>query len=289
MNFGAFHPITVHYPVVLFTLAAVLDLYSYFFDNKRTYAVAHWLILFGTLFMIPTLITGVLAANAFDGSNPYVVLHKALAFLTFTTAVINTILRSFWMYKAPLLSLKYTVQFSILTVLLIVLTGDVGGVITHGKSPFLWASQSHEAVNYYDLNSRETRSFQPNQLEEYLIKQVDMGTVAALFDHNHCIKCHQQYFENGWPVNFSKAIDGKPAWLPRNAENQLIEWEQSPFYKVVIQQNRMPFDENKSPIGLNWGDRLTLLYWLKNNAPTGLPETKPAEDEIDEDHSEAKN
>jgi len=287
MDFGALHPISVHFPVVLFCVAFILDLGSYIFNNKRVFTVANWFVITATLFLIPTIVTGLIASGKFEVGNKNIVLHQSLAFLTFAAGALNSLLRLFIIYNFPVLSKKYTVIFSALTFFLVILTGDIGGYITHGTSPFYAEKGTSLVENYYELNSPQARNYNSEQLDKYLEGQVNLLDVIPIFQNRRCYQCHSEVSNTGVPTpEFSN-------WLKRDATGKPIDLEKSPFYVTVIKLNRMPYDNEKNPIGLPWSERSTLLEWLLNGAPTEIPKIKEeptdTEDEQDQDHSAEGN
>lgn len=275
MHYGDLHPITVHFPVVLITVAITLDVASQLTRNKRIYSIASWFVIATIVSLIPTIWTGFEASYRFKGENTYVNLHMALGIMAFCGMVLNGILRLFYLYEYPILTQFYSIILNALAFFLLIITGDLGGVITHGR--ILFAERSEKPMDYYGLNPALARSAKPDKLEGILGKQIDVHDAMEIFRRQKCVTCHQQYFTDDRP-NFSVNKGDLKAWLPRDSNLQLVDWEKSPFYTIVIQKNRMPYDEHNSPIGLSWGDRLVLLEWLKN----GAPETEPATDTQDE-------
>lgn len=271
MNFGDLHPITVHFPVVLVTVALTLDVASQLTKNKMTYSIASWFVIATIISLIPTIFTGFEAATRFKGENTYVNLHMALALMGFFGMVLNGVIRIFYFLDFPILTQFYSILLNAITFLILVMTGDLGGIITHGKT--LFAKDGELDINYYSANPALARSAKPDPLTKILEKQVDVSDVIPIFKSNKCSQCHNQYFNEGLP-QFSKDMgELNKAWLPRDKDGHLVDLEKSTFYTIVIQRNRMPYDDQGSPIGLSWGDRLVLLQWLKNGAPESLPPT----------------
>lgn len=277
MDFGSFHPIMVHFPIVLLTLAVMLDMVQYLFIDKRPSYYAHWLYFGGTAAILPSIITGLFAAESYPESI-FLNLHKSMAFFLAMTVLAQVVIRVALLRDKHLVSNKYVVFLSFIIFLIVSLTGDVGGILARGSSPF--SSPKHEQFfNYKSADSPNTRSFDPEKLSGYLEKKIDVLDVAPIFAKHSCAKCHTEQFTGDLPSHFSKEFDGKAAWLPRDAEHHLVDWPKSPFYKTTILLNRMPLDENKNSTGISWSERLTLLLWLKNNAPTDVPQPEEEEEE----------
>lgn len=269
MDIGSFHPIFVHFPVVLLTLAVLFDMGQYLFFDKHPSNYAHWLFFLGGLTIIPSIITGYSAATGHN-ENIYLLLHKSMAFFLAALVMIQIVIRICLLKGIYLISGKYIIFLSFIIFLLISLTGEVGGILARGSSPFTPA-KSKDDFDYNSADSNEVRTYNPEQLAKYLEKKVDVLDVIPIFKRHQCSKCHAEFFEGDLPAKFSIAAGDQPAWLPRDDQNQLIDWPQSPFYRTTVLLNRMPIDEEKNSKGISWSERLTLVRWLENNAPTEVP------------------
>ena len=132
---GQFHPLFLHFPIVLFTAALITDLLNYF-GKTHVFAAGHWLIIAGVIFCIPTIITGLEASLSFAPDNYLIEKHRFLGFATGITGSFYAGLRiSAMLWKLPLKPLHY-VFLSVLLVALVSWTSDYGGLITRGTTPF---------------------------------------------------------------------------------------------------------------------------------------------------------
>ncbi len=269
MDIGGFHPILVHFPVVLFTLTVVLDLAQYFFFDKRPSYYSHWLFLIGAVSIIPSILTGLVASSAYPESLS-LHLHKALAF--FLTALIFTqvVIRIGLLRNFSLISSKYVVFLSVIIFLIVSLTGDVGGVLARGTSPFKTGAVEKQ-FDFNSADSKEVRKYTPEQLTNYLIKKITVLDVIPIFERHKCARCHADKFVGSLPSKFTSETKDSPAWLTRDEKGNLVKWEESPFYETTILYNRMPIDAEKNSWGISWSERLTLIRWLQNNAPVVPP------------------
>lgn len=135
LNWGDFHPLLVHFPIVLFSATLVCDL-LYNMGKRGALYVGHWLLLAGTFMCIPTLWTGWEAAEAFDPADSYIYIHRLLAFSLGAGGLFYSFLRAGAMLgKWSLHPLGYII-LSVMLVALTSYTSDYGGLITHGKTPF---------------------------------------------------------------------------------------------------------------------------------------------------------
>lgn len=269
MDIGGFHPIFVHFPVVLLTAAVMLDaVYYHFFDKKPSF-YAHWIYFAAFASLIPSIMTGWIAAESHT-DDVYLSLHRLMAFFLLVLVLVQVIIRAFLLFNKQLLPSGQIVFFSLVIFILVSLTGDVGGILTKGSSPFV-GSLDHHDFDYNSADSREVRQYNPEQLAKYLEKKIDVLDVIPIFKEYRCASCHASYFKSDIPY-FSDKIGDEEIWLPRDESGQLVEWDKSPFYKTTVLLNRMPIDENKDSKGIAWSERLILIRWLENNAPTTLPE-----------------
>ena len=63
---GRFHPIMLHFPIVLFTRRAFLRHLGAYFRKTGEYSAGGWLVNAGVLTCIPTLLTGIAASAGMD-------------------------------------------------------------------------------------------------------------------------------------------------------------------------------------------------------------------------------
>lgn len=286
MNYGELHPIVLHFPLVLLTFACILDVICYFIQNKQSeelYRYVNLLVYLSLLTMIPTIVSGFFAAYSYPPSSLDIETHRTLALFTFASMTINAFIRAWGQLDTPILSRKHALYLNILSFGLITLTGDVGGVITHGKSLMVPEDLALKPINYYKEDSIQVRSYDPEKLQAYLSRKLGVNEAALVMKINHCAQCHAEQFSNGLPENFSKKMGSSPIWLPRDKNGHLDDWKNSAFYKTVILRNRMPYTKEHEPIGLSWADRLTLLHWLENDAPFALPQMEKEEQEEQEE------
>lgn len=132
---GEFHPIIVHFPIVLFILVLVFDL-VYYFNKPRGLTVANWMLWSGTLFCLPTMATGWMASYSFPANDPIVYQHMTLAFSLFTYSFFHSIFRIVTVYKNWMFAPIVFISLSVINVLLTSATSDRGGLLSHGTTPF---------------------------------------------------------------------------------------------------------------------------------------------------------
>lgn len=252
---GRFHPVFLHFPIVLFTAALVCDLLNYF-NKVKAFTAGHWFIIFGTLACIPTIVTGLAAAESFDPTDPILIKHLYLGYATGICGSLYAGLRisAMW-WPLPLRPVHY-VWLSILMVALVSWASDYGGLITRGVTPFSSVElprDSEKSVNFEAITSQE--------LDAQLGHPITLQDVVPIFASHQCGQCHPGNFSNGFPQNFF--VHGEDGlFLEKHEDGSLKNYEDSVFYQTVILKNRMPLKT-----GLKLKDRLILLAWLRNGAP----------------------
>ena len=137
------HPILVHYPVAFLSVYAIFELLNTKMLSRRP----HWFYIKGTLVIIGTmgaflaLVSGLFSPNYVDGME-IMEMHKKFAFLTtFVFLVISAFYAlvwfggersQFWTWKI-LSNRRVMVPLALLGLLLILITGGIGGAMVYGK------------------------------------------------------------------------------------------------------------------------------------------------------------
>lgn len=265
MDWGKFHPLFVHFPIVLFSCALISDV-LYGINRKGAFYVGHWLIFGGTVMFIPTIVTGLYASESFDSQDPYLYLHKILGFASGIAGAAYAGIRWAAMREKWVFPPVVYVILSLIVVSLIYWTSDYGGLLTRTSTPF--SSRENVSEGKAHHNEEDLTSLSGTELYTHLSSEIGVADVIPIFNKAHCIGCHSDKFEGGHPVNFS-AGPPEQVFFFRNADGTLKDVEKSPFYQMVIVRNQMPMNHDHQPLGLSYADRLILLQWLKNNAPSG--------------------
>lgn len=135
-NFIAtFHPILVHFPIVLFTLTLICDIF-YGMGKEGAFKVGHWMLFGGTLMCIPTIFTGWESSESFPPNDPTVQKHMYLAFSTAGYALIYSCFRLAVIKKNWPIAPFLFIALSIGLVYLTSWTANYGGLLSHGITPF---------------------------------------------------------------------------------------------------------------------------------------------------------
>jgi uncharacterized membrane protein len=262
-DWGSVHPVLLHFPIVLFCAALICDLLNGI-GKPRALVVGHWMVIIGAIFCLPTILTGLAAAENFDPNDVYVFNHKWFGIATGIFAALYSVLRIGVLFeKWTFFPLVY-VFCSVILVSLTLWTSDYGGLITRGKTPFSSREEFFPSKPFTD--PEEVASYNPQELSQYLSRKISVENVIPIFTKYGCGHCHADNFIGGRPHNFSTADDPNQIFLPRNPDGSLNHFETSSFYKMVILNNKMPLKDDESQ-GISLADRFILLQWLENGAP----------------------
>ena len=131
MDIGEFHVVILHFPIVLFWTGLVFDLLGWIWKCK-VYPTGHWIIIAAALLAIPTVLTGLEAADEFPG-NSAVILHRNMALITLAVGLCQAAFRLYLVMKKKAFRSSILVLFSLINVLLVSITAEFGGVIAFGK------------------------------------------------------------------------------------------------------------------------------------------------------------
>lgn len=130
LDLGQFHVVILHFPIVLFWTAFVYDILGAFFKIK-SYPAAHWFVIIAAIAAVPTVITGLLAFQ-FKADNPYVLIHRNWALVTFIFGSFYALYRLYLLRKQTPGPKILLVILSGITVLLISITAEFGGKVAFG-------------------------------------------------------------------------------------------------------------------------------------------------------------
>jgi uncharacterized membrane protein len=142
---GQFHPLVLHFPIVLFTATLVCDMWAYF-RRLENYSAGTWLLVAGLISCAPTLLKGLAASAGMDPDDIILAKHRTLAFTTASFASFYVGLRIALMWWKVDFPGSFYVGLSIIMVALVTWTADYGGLITRPATPFNTRA-SHEVAH----------------------------------------------------------------------------------------------------------------------------------------------
>jgi uncharacterized membrane protein len=141
---GRFHPVLVHIPIGILLIAVLFE----WFPKKKKYKsfrkVIPITLLLGAIGALGSAITGYLLSQSGDYETELVGWHQ------WTGISLTIVAFVYWFLKSKKLYKQFHRVLSIIVLLMVTVTGHLGGSITHGED-FLTASFSHTSA--YDLSS----------------------------------------------------------------------------------------------------------------------------------------
>ena len=128
------HPLLVHFPIAFLSAFFALDLVGTISKNPESRSVATWLLYFGTVAALFTVIAGFIAADSVaHGQNVHDIMerHEQIGISVFSTAI----LLSIWRIKSGILprggANNFFLILSALLCLLMMLGADLGGLMVY--------------------------------------------------------------------------------------------------------------------------------------------------------------
>ncbi|WP_443938519.1 c-type cytochrome domain-containing protein [Pedobacter sp. MW01-1-1] len=174
---GHFHPMLVHLPIGILLVAALFILLSFTERFKSLYSAVVLLLWLGILGAVFSCITGLLLAQSGEYERDLVNYHK---WMGIGTALASIIL--LWVFKK--IKIKWIViALSVLLVLIISVTGHMGGSLTHGADYLSLSTASPDKNELKPI---------PNIQEAYLYKDAIQPILKS-----RCYSCHSAAKQKG--------------------------------------------------------------------------------------------
>ena len=130
-----FHPILVHFPIVLLLFGLLFDLLSVVFSKEACLSKAgYWLLLAGTILAIPTVLTGILFTAVLSGdAGDLKEKHETFALITLCLAVVTSGFRIYLVSaRKENTGLRWpALILYILTAACVSVTGYLGGILVY--------------------------------------------------------------------------------------------------------------------------------------------------------------
>ena len=237
---GRTHPLILHFPIVLLLLLALLfwNPNLSLLDNPK---------LSKNLFLVTLLLTGgtVMAGLFLAAEEGYVrdefFLHQWTGIALFWIATLWFI---FWTKKQHAIARP----FSVVTVIMIIVTGHLGATMTHGDDFLLAPFKKESRLNKVDLE--EAVSF------DHVIKPIL---------EQKCISCHKASKQKG-----DLRLDAESYILAGGKNGPVIDKE-NPGLSSIIQRILLPLDdeEHMPPKGkaqLNEEEVNLMMAWIEESA-----------------------
>jgi mono/diheme cytochrome c family protein/uncharacterized membrane protein len=160
---GRFHPVLVHLPIGILLLAALFQLMSRKEKFKSLNTAVGITLFWGTLFAIASCISGFLLSNTDDYDEALIFKHQ---WFGITVALISLI--AYLLNKKNNNLTKYVIT---LMALLIIITGHLGGSITHG-SDYLTKVFSSDNANTTEAKRKPIPNIQEAVVYNDIVKPI---------------------------------------------------------------------------------------------------------------------
>lgn len=160
---GRFHPVLVHLPIGILLLAALFQLMSRKEKFKSLNTAVGITLFWGTLFAIASCISGFLLSNTDDYNEALIFKHQ---WFGITVALISLI--AYLLNKKNNNLTKYVIT---LMALLIIITGHLGGSITHG-SDYLTKVFSSDNANTTEAKRKPIPNIQEAVVYNDIVKPI---------------------------------------------------------------------------------------------------------------------
>jgi len=235
---GHWHPIILHFPIVLILVTVIQ------YWRKDTFFP--WYLGITTLLTLVSGITGFLLSLEGGTKGELILIHQWMGI-----AVAFLMVCWYWFFQKPSVSKKYILLLHVCLVLSIILTGHLGGMVTHGE----------------DFLTPEWMKDEPSlTLTEE--SNVYMDVVRPILDEK-CVSCHNSNKSKGELMlsDYASILKGGESGLiidPNDLENSRII--QAIHFPIDDDKHMPPKDEKQ----LSPNDMAILTAWVASGASESL-------------------
>ena len=167
------HPLLVHFPIAFISAFFALDLVGTISKNPEARSVATWLLYFGTVAALFTVIAGLIAAGSVaHGQNVHDIMerHEQIGISVLSTAI----LLSIWRVKSGVLpkggANNFFLLLSALLCLLMMLGADLGGLMVYKYGVAVEAVQVTEEGPDHEHGDDRVQELEHNHGDKQLIE-----------------------------------------------------------------------------------------------------------------------
>jgi uncharacterized membrane protein len=175
--FGRFHPLLVHLPIGILIIACLFDWLSVKNKFQSLKDAVHLSLLLGAITALASCITGYLLSLSGEYDANTVGLHQWLGIITMVVSF------AYWQMKREGASIAISRIFSLVTLILLSVTGHLGGTLTHGEN-YLIESLTEENVQI-DFSSLDLN-------KAFYYQDIVMPILSA-----RCYSCHGETKQKG--------------------------------------------------------------------------------------------
>ena len=251
---GRFHPLMVHLPIGIFILGYILEVllqtgFRNLVESRKIVIITYSI---GLLAGLIAALTGWLLSFSDDYGIEALHDHKQLGILTLVAMLLVII----YQIKAPDTKGKLKLSGSTIAIVLISLTGHLGGNLTHGSTylveygPEILKDDSQESfVRLSEMN--------PDSLMIY-------ADIIQPLIQRQCLECHNI------EENYGGLILESYSDLFKEADHEIPIIAGSPDNSEFLKRVSLPLDHEKimppKNAGFGYTDVQILRYWIENGA-----------------------
>src|SRR5690606_14818141 len=249
---GRFHPLVIHFPVVLVFLALMFEIFRSYFKwdiSSRTIGV---ILVLGLTGSIISLSMGFMLYYTGEYTGDIMAQHL-WGWITFTYAtIVSFYLFLSWYKSRSITDYRYYISILLVTNALLIYTSHQGGSLTHGREYLT------EYMPRYLSNEEE---LQPKPLDELLV----YDDVIVSFLDKKCMSCHNENKAKGDLIMTSyqgllNGGKGDATLIPGSSQKSAL------YHRVTLppdEKKHMPPD-GKTPLT---AEEIKLLsYWIDKGA-----------------------
>jgi uncharacterized membrane protein len=265
---GRFHPLVVHFPIVLILFALIFEILTKLKLIKTPVSISGILLVTGFLSCLGALILGYLLYYTQEYSGNIIEEHLWGGVLL--TASVSLSLYLLLTYKnsgSKNLQRAYLIVLSAANIILIY-TSHHGGSLTHGEGYL---------TQYFPGKNQNPSDWEPKPMEEMLVYE---DVIMAFLDKK-CMSCHNENKSKGGLIltTYEDLIKGGKGDHPTLVLNSSSESDI--FRRVTLSSNDDDFmpPEGKTPLSSN--EILLLKWWIDSGADPEIRLTEITDSEIE--------
>lgn len=249
---GRFHPLFVHLPIGFLMIAFIMEVCSRFRNFEHLKASISFVLLLGIISGMAAVVSGYLLSLGGGYDDQALFVHQWLGISVVLFALGALIIKEKFSHLA--IFKTYLPIFST-SVVLLMLTGHMGGNLTHG---------SDYLTQYMPDPLRYLAGLEPKEIKQEIVisdinEAVVFSDIVQPILEAKCVSCH-----NSGKLKGDLRLD-HPEWIQKGGENGLVlisgDPEKSPLYQLVTlpshDEKRMPPKGKKALTD----DEIALLYW----------------------------
>ncbi len=251
---GRFHPLMVHLPIGIFVLGYIFEIllqtgFRNLVESRKIVIITYSI---GIVAGVVAALTGWLLSFSDDYGFEALNDHKQLGILTLVAMALVII----YQIKAPSTKGKLKLSGSTIAIVLISLTGHLGGNLTHGSTylveygPEIFKDDSQESyVRLSEMN--------PDSLKIF-------ADIVQPLIRRQCLECHNS------KENYGGLILEKYSDLFEEAAHEIPVIAGSPDRSEFLKRVSLPLEHEKimppKKGGFGYTDVQILRYWIENGA-----------------------